>query len=275
MATATQAHDDRFYAPVNPMLAKIVEDAKTAYPGKADGDRIHRAAKLIETGAVQLGADNVITVTSNGTAYRMTKHACKDIGHGAVDGRCKHRFAKSIYKALLKKKAAMQEDGLKVEPNEFAQKNSRDVWGVLDGTYGDHLAEPNENWVEVVIDSDGNWCQCFEDGRPPLTPHCQHIAAVLKRKAALAAGAPPLRSLEFVATVSGKPGLLLAFENGDAFFQEYDSPDIRQLTPEEIVYKLVRGREVADVQERKTARQIKIAQMCGTWHGPMTQGIHA
>lgn len=97
-----------YYIPKSETLRRLVEDAKTAWhhTGKVDADRIHRAVELVEAGAVTVGADEVVTVLSNGTHYRMAQHTCKDTENGAIDGRCKHRWAKTLYRALQAQPAA-------------------------------------------------------------------------------------------------------------------------------------------------------------------------
>ena len=95
--------DDKFYLPKCPILARLVEQAKTAYPGKADGDRIHRGAALVEAGAVTLHEDGTATIVSHGTHYRLNglSCSCMDVQRGqAPDERCKHRYAKTLAKKL-------------------------------------------------------------------------------------------------------------------------------------------------------------------------------
>ena len=110
MATIAQpSTDHKFYLPSNPALAKLVEQAKTAYPSKADGDRIHRAAQLVEAAAVTLHDDGTATVLSNGTSYRLNGApcTCMDVQRGqAPESRCKHRWAKTLAKKLAQ---ALQE----------------------------------------------------------------------------------------------------------------------------------------------------------------------
>lgn len=88
--------DPTCHMPTDPILARLVEAAKTAAHDDLETcKRIHRAAGLVEAGAVSVDAQGTYTVLSHGMAYRMVDHTCEDIRRKqAPDGRCKHMYAK-------------------------------------------------------------------------------------------------------------------------------------------------------------------------------------
>lgn len=79
-------------------LRTLAAQAATRYAGEAA--RIERGLVIALNGGVTLQADGTARVQSQCNAevvYAVNGHCdCKDAAHGAPDGRCKHRWAKTL-----------------------------------------------------------------------------------------------------------------------------------------------------------------------------------
>ena len=82
----------------------IVKAALVAYP--EDSARLHKAALIVLDGGVNIDHDGIAWVTSTGgtRSYRVNGHCpCPDAQYNAPDGRCKHRWSKTLYNRVMAK----------------------------------------------------------------------------------------------------------------------------------------------------------------------------
>lgn len=83
------------------LLAYVADTYRATYPEECP--RITRAVALVETGAVTLCPDGTASVHSQkGQAVYQVNGSCQCFDQHAPDGRCKHRWAKTMYKHLLR-----------------------------------------------------------------------------------------------------------------------------------------------------------------------------
>jgi len=89
--------------PFEQVLLYTARRAAIRYPSTADRGRIQKALRIIVDGNVQLHADGTATIQSQsepGTTYHVNGACqCRDFSGKADNGRCKHRYARSILRA--------------------------------------------------------------------------------------------------------------------------------------------------------------------------------
>jgi hypothetical protein len=91
MTTVTQ--DPTYYVAIDPTLRRLVEQAKAAARDDAETcKRIHRAAALVEAGAVTFSAGRCTVQSDNALYPVMRRCPCPDMAHRGTP--CKHLYAK-------------------------------------------------------------------------------------------------------------------------------------------------------------------------------------
>ena len=119
------------------LLDEIAQKAILRYPDEAS--RIVAACRILLAGMVTLHADGTATVRSEkteGKTYTVNgRCACEDAQYRAVDGRCKHRFARTLYRRVLRDLLATTETPATQEPPAAPTPPV-----VLGGAWRDHEA---------------------------------------------------------------------------------------------------------------------------------------
>jgi hypothetical protein len=92
--------DPQINAALLAILNGLVDRAVAAYPEEIA--RIERGADFVRQGAVDLHANGTATVYSGEQRYEVNGHCeCGDAQYRAPEGRCKHRWAKALYRRML------------------------------------------------------------------------------------------------------------------------------------------------------------------------------
>lgn len=144
--------DPTCHIPIDPILARLVEAAKTAAHDDAETcKRIHRAAGLVEAGAVQF-EDGLCTVKSGNALYPITNECpCPDMVRR--DTTCKHLWAKWLAIRLAQEKKMVERPTVWYAWNALTAQRGRAIedgtgtWFLADGQKEPALCER----VHVVL----------------------------------------------------------------------------------------------------------------------------